>query len=98
MKPVLQAPGSKRFKLNYDKTAFTCCFQLNLRRYFTAQDGTTTAIYYLEVTRSSVSSNAKLSNVLLLGEGERVTCMGECLVNWPLVTAGAYTRPLSGST
>ena len=54
----------------------------------TAQDGVTTAVYYLEVTRSLISSNARLSNVLLVGTGDRLTCAGagECLENWPLVT------------
>ena len=55
----------------------------------TAQDGTTTAVYFLEVTRSLISSNARLSNVLLVGEGDRLTCAGECLENWPLVTVPA---------
>jgi hypothetical protein len=55
----------------------------------TAQDGTTAVVYYLEVTRSLISSNARLSNILLVGTGDRLTCSGECLENWPLVTTPA---------
>jgi hypothetical protein len=33
MNPMLKAPGTKRFKLNFDKLLSSVAFKFNLRRY-----------------------------------------------------------------
>jgi hypothetical protein len=82
MKPKLKPPGIKCSKLKYCIPLSTSAFKFNLRRYMTAQQD------------AAAEGGADGGGVD--ADGAEVAAPVDLMAGWS--TAGAYTRPLFGST
>jgi len=101
IRPKLKAPGTKRLKLKYDKLLSRFAFKFKLRHYTMTMDPTSAKLLQQvednkeELAKASVDENGEFNETAFVEE-----LVDEAAAVDPdeEPEAGAYTRPLFGST